>query len=163
MGMNSIAFYPEEGKFDFSTLKRGNVVRIDNGESKVFLDGTCGLRIEDLDSIHAYPISFDKLKKIDEMVANEELSSDECWACHRKKTEPGVRLSTCGRCRFALYCCQECQKQDWTKHKVSCKGKGQVYVLRSFIRYCLITSIDMANYKHITDVTRATYRTTVMG
>lgn len=119
-----IAFYPEEGKFDFATLKRGSVVRIDNGESKLFLDGTCGLRIEDLDSIRAYPISFDKLKKIDEMVANEEISltPEECWACHKMKTEPEVRLSVCGRCKFASYCSQDCQKEDWTNHKVSCKG-----------------------------------------
>lgn len=27
----------------------------------------------------------------------------------------------CGRCKWATYCSQECQKADWKKHKSSCK------------------------------------------
>lgn len=32
-------------------------------------------------------------------------------------------LLKCGRCRISFYCSKEHQKQDWKKHKLSCKGQ----------------------------------------
>jgi hypothetical protein len=130
-----IAFYPEEGKFDFSTLRRGSVVRIDRAKNKYFADGTYGLRIENLDSIRAYPIPFDKLKYIDDKFVNEELHLDGCWTSHREKTEPDVKLSLYGRCKLACYCSQDCQKQHWAEHKKTCKGQPLTTLLHVSFTY----------------------------
>ncbi len=42
-------------------------------------------------------------------------------------------MKTCGKCRNIRYCSNECQKEDWAKHKMSCgdtlpKSKeGKIY------------------------------------
>ena len=42
-----------------------------------------------------------------------------CGKCHKKADN----LKLCGRCRAVLYCCAECQRSDWPKHKISCSTK----------------------------------------
>jgi hypothetical protein len=44
-----------------------------------------------------------------------------CQKC--KKT--AEKILTCGRCVLAKYCSQECQKADWTLHKIVCKTPAQ--------------------------------------
>ncbi len=44
------------------------------------------------------------------------------------RSEVGVRLQACGRCRSVGYCCAECQRADWAAgHKTACgrAGTGQ--------------------------------------
>eukprot|EP00475_Leptophrys_vorax_P021833 TRINITY_DN2966_c0_g1_i1.p1 TRINITY_DN2966_c0_g1~~TRINITY_DN2966_c0_g1_i1.p1 ORF type:complete len:193 (-),score=63.83 TRINITY_DN2966_c0_g1_i1:181-759(-) len=43
-----------------------------------------------------------------------------CSACG--KSEGQMKL--CSACKKAAYCSQQCQKNDWPKHKQSCKGKA---------------------------------------
>ena len=33
---------------------------------------------------------------------------------------PGVKLSTCSKCKFATYCSRDCQRHAWSEHKTSC-------------------------------------------
>jgi len=42
---------------------------------------------------------------------------DTCGFC---KTQPANK--TCGRCLQERYCCQDCQRSDWHRHKLSCKA-----------------------------------------
>lgn len=37
-----------------------------------------------------------------------------CRVCFMSATKK------CARCKFARYCSEECQKKDWTKHKIVC-------------------------------------------
>ena len=36
---------------------------------------------------------------------------------------PYVKLRSCSRCQFTMYCSQECQKAHWADHKPECDGK----------------------------------------
>ena len=42
-----------------------------------------------------------------------------CDAC--KKKLPYTKMKKCSRCRMAVYCCVECQRGDWTFHKIMCR------------------------------------------
>jgi hypothetical protein len=44
----------------------------------------------------------------------------ECNRCG-KSAPPDGKLSTCSRCKLRAYCGKECQKVDWSKHKLECK------------------------------------------
>lgn len=35
------------------------------------------------------------------------------------------QFATCSRCGFAAYCCRDCQKVDWKRHKLECKEKAE--------------------------------------
>jgi len=40
-------------------------------------------------------------------------------------------LHACSQCRLVWYCGRECQRSDWSKHKLSCKLHAGVVVLKS--------------------------------
>ena len=42
-----------------------------------------------------------------------------CDKCHKKAND----LKLCGRCKAVSYCCVECQRSDWPKHKSACSVK----------------------------------------
>ncbi|GAA6030506.1 hypothetical protein JCM8097_006179 [Rhodosporidiobolus ruineniae] len=50
-----------------------------------------------------------------------------CSYCHRDTTDAGIKLTCCAKCRTAgrcvWYCGAECQRADWTLHKLVC-GKS---------------------------------------
>jgi len=48
---------------------------------------------------------------------------DVCSVCGQEESE-GSTLLQCSVCRAALYCSQECQRQDFASHKKACKEKG---------------------------------------
>jgi hypothetical protein len=39
------------------------------------------------------------------------------FACHACKK---LAHQKCGRCKKIAYCCKECQKGDWARHKAQC-------------------------------------------
>eukprot|EP00980_Cylindrotheca_fusiformis_P031096 scaffold25826_cov132-Cylindrotheca_fusiformis.AAC.4 len=41
-----------------------------------------------------------------------------CDTC--KKRQPYTKMKKCSRCRSVTYCSEECQKQDWSRHKKDC-------------------------------------------
>jgi hypothetical protein len=48
-----------------------------------------------------------------------------CYNCHRAE-EPGVvALKSCSRCRIAVYCGTDCQKEHWSCHKAVCKKDAE--------------------------------------
>lgn len=44
-----------------------------------------------------------------------------CRTCGRTEATGGGELRRCTRCREARYCCAECQKKDWRKHRMECE------------------------------------------
>ena len=49
--------------------------------------------------------------------ASYRLFKAQCFHCKKKNAE----TLTCARCLVAKYCCRECQKADWSTHKVACE------------------------------------------
>jgi hypothetical protein len=47
-------------------------------------------------------------------------SSTECANCHKKDSE-NQSFKQCSKCHMVSYCCRECQKSDWKKHKKACQ------------------------------------------
>lgn len=54
-----------------------------------------------------------------EMVKNNPSYTVECGACHQKKSL--TIMHQCGRCMKVFYCGEECQRNDWSIHKQTCK------------------------------------------
>lgn len=44
-----------------------------------------------------------------------------CGGCGAHKKEDGGQLMKCANCKDIAYCCKECQKSDWKRHKAVCK------------------------------------------
>ena len=43
-----------------------------------------------------------------------------------KEVGEKTSFKTCGRCRLAMYCSKEHQREDWPRHKKECKAKAKV-------------------------------------
>lgn len=44
-----------------------------------------------------------------------------CARCHVNEVQLQRRLLNCGGCRSVQYCSQECQRNDWSRHKQMCR------------------------------------------
>ena len=126
-----IYFYPEEGFFDFKTLKKGSTILVANGQKHNFLDLSIGLRIEQLDTVSVAPCSMGDLFSLSQTY--HENKGTKCWACGETSVVAGSsseaasssveELKKCGACKVACYCCKECQTKHWKeRHKRSCKA-----------------------------------------
>lgn len=47
-------------------------------------------------------------------------SEPRCNKCAKTKSEHGVNLKRCAKCKNPHYCSRDCQKADWKTHKKSC-------------------------------------------
>ena len=52
----------------------------------------------------------------------EEPTPQCCYICKKLGSGPNEDkpLKSCSQCHNIFYCSQECQKQDWKRHKVEC-------------------------------------------
>lgn len=48
------------------------------------------------------------------------IAEDECENCKATDAKDGKPLKACSKCKKIFYCCKECQKGDWKKHKKIC-------------------------------------------
>lgn len=131
-----IFFYPEDGDFDFKTLKKGSTVLVTNGQKHNFLDSSIGLRIEHLDTVSVAPCSMRDLQLLSKLY--HERKDARCWWCEASSptttspTDPSVAgaataadggLKKCSACKVARYCSKDCQVKHWKEeHKRSCKA-----------------------------------------
>ncbi len=130
----NIFFYPENGFFNFQTLKKGSTILVANGQKHNFFDMSIGLRIEQLDSVRVTPCYMNDLLLLSKRY--HEIKNAKCWCCGKENTSstsPAYGASStvasvdglkkCAACKMALYCSKDCQKKDWKEgHKRSCKA-----------------------------------------
>ena len=120
-----VAFYPESGSFDCNLLKKGHTICVMFAMQHYFLDGTRGLRMEDLDTITVIPCSLNNLFALSAFYSKFK---NACWKCEKESvtsSEAGVsvQLKHCSKCHTALYCCKQCQIDDWKdRHRRWCKA-----------------------------------------
>ena len=119
-----VAFYPESGSFDFTTLRRGRTLCVMFAQRHMFLDLTVGLRVEELDTVQVIKCSLSDLLALSKRYSQ---CSECCWGCG--KTSSGdscgatASLKKCSACKVAHYCSKECQVKDWKEtHRRFCKA-----------------------------------------
>ena len=126
-------FYPESGVFDFRTLKVGHIIAILFAERHYFMDGSIGIRIENLEYVKVIPCSLTELTGLSEQYSS---SKDACWGCGQENKS----LKKCGACKNAWYCNETCQRLDWGKrHKKVCKAMADFLFLYSL---CFSASVS---------------------
>lgn len=47
---------------------------------------------------------------------HEKIPNDLCWGCGEKK-----KVRCCAGCRLGRFCSQQCQKENWKKHRDHCR------------------------------------------
>ena len=128
-----VYFYPEAGRFDYGTLKTGHTVAVLFAEQHFFMDGSIGLRLEELNHVKVIPCGLNDLL---ELSKHYSLSEGKCWGCGQE----GKSLKKCGACKTGFYCNEKCQRQDWTKrHKKWCKAMPDFLFLSS-LDYSIVNS-----------------------
>ena len=60
------------------------------------------------------PVAFDS-----HIITN--MSPASCNKCGSTRSSLGEALLSCARCKTTFYCGKECQKKDWSKHRLQCK------------------------------------------
>ncbi|KAG6356016.1 hypothetical protein INS49_015401 [Diaporthe citri] len=122
-----VAFYPDsyDDGFDFKQLRSGRTLAIMNALPHHFLDGTHGVRVEDMDDVCVFPIGLQALRELSHDVVKYAVDSEsKQWKCQGCETsKPTGQMSRCGECKVYSYCSKECQAKGWTdkKHKSTCK------------------------------------------
>ena len=53
-------------------------------------------------------------------IVDDQLAERQCAACGVWQTHSTKKLERCSKCRRVYYCCKECQRNDWKKHKGTC-------------------------------------------
>jgi hypothetical protein len=54
----------------------------------------------------------------DFLAGNLAKAASTCFGCGASSNQ-GVKLLKCSRCTGAWYCCTECQRKDWRRHRVT--------------------------------------------
>ena len=118
-------FYPKSGCFDYNSMKVGHTMAAIFAEQHYFMDGSIGLRLEDLNHVKVIPCGLNDLLELSKHYSS---SKGKCWGCGQE----GKTLKKCGACKTGFYCDEKCQRQDWTKrHKKWCKAMPDFLFLSS--------------------------------
>ncbi|KIY51931.1 hypothetical protein FISHEDRAFT_70422 [Fistulina hepatica ATCC 64428] len=48
-----------------------------------------------------------------------------CTYCHSKPAADARDFPKCAKCLMAPYCCKQCQKDDWPRHKPICREQRE--------------------------------------
>ncbi|KUI70974.1 putative transporter MCH4 [Cytospora mali] len=121
-----VSFYLDsyEG-FDWKSLKEGHTLAIMYAKEHSFLDMTHGVRVENMNDVHVFPVSLQGFQRLgaEVMEYSVEMEGDwwKCHGCHAVK--PSNRMSRCAGCKLFAYCNKDCQVKGWKErdHKKYCK------------------------------------------
>ena len=69
-------------------------------------------------NIDELPDTFGDLLYLSRALLKKPISGKVCWWCSRSTS---IKLQKCSICSIAHYCSQECQKKDWSGHKLDCR------------------------------------------
>jgi hypothetical protein len=122
----------EPNCFSWRDLKVGNTMEILYAESKVFLDGECGIRQESPVTCMVFPVTILELtNEYDLLLTRLNPTNKLCFTCGKPEAE-GEMLLKCSRCKSALYCNKVCQSKHWkTVHKKLCLSVNKLVKLAS--------------------------------
>ncbi|KAF6821141.1 hypothetical protein CPLU01_12568 [Colletotrichum plurivorum] len=101
-----VAFYPDNrdaGNLDVGKLRVGHTIALAYPRQHIFLDGTQGVRVEDLSSYRVFPVGLDKLFQINTELLSYTGQLDapkRCYSCRNPEAHP----SKCGGCGLYSYC-----------------------------------------------------------
>ncbi|VDC08015.1 unnamed protein product [Peniophora sp. CBMAI 1063] len=105
--------------FDEKNYAVGNTMAVLYANRHCFMDGTEGLRIEELPIMKVIPCALETLLNVDPEVATT------ATLCKRCGTDNG-KLLVCANCKIK-YCSQwKCRHADWKAHKAECAAIGLV-------------------------------------
>ena len=75
---------------------------------------------------------FTREEKSQRKLIVKQTTVKECIICN--KTD--VKLRSCASCRSARYCSSECQKKDWSKHRIICGKRSSRPILNLLQKEC---------------------------
>ncbi|KAK7052442.1 MYND-type domain-containing protein [Favolaschia claudopus] len=52
--------------------------------------------------------------------------SASCAVCHDESEKSRKHLKQCAKCELTRYCSVDCQREDWSRHKICCKSLKEV-------------------------------------
>lgn len=116
-------FYPETGSFDYHSLKVGRTVVIMLAQIHLFLDGSIGIRLENLETLLVVKCNLDDLFEMSKCYAKR--GEKKCWneECEEETLHAAESLMKCSSCKLAFYCDKKCQSADWKeRHCRWCKA-----------------------------------------
>lgn len=122
--------------FSWPDIKSGHTLAILYAEKKSFLDGTQGIRQENLDSCFVFKaplqmVQDEASKLLNSADFNFKGQVQECFGCGVRKEN----ISRCGNCKLACYCSKECQADSWKSvHKKLCSQSETLLRLASIPR-----------------------------
>ncbi|KAF9880570.1 hypothetical protein CkaCkLH20_01612 [Colletotrichum karsti] len=120
-----IAFYPDNAdraSLDTRQFKVGHTIALVYPMQHYFLDGTQGVRVEDLQSFRVFPVKMAEVFRVNDELCtywDSRESPKKCHACGKQDSS----LVKCGRCGFYYYCNKDCQTTGWNQkgHKAACR------------------------------------------
>ena len=105
-----------------------------SGEKPLVISETCGsmltpgsgLQATDQDPVAVDTLSGSSITGTKKQAAPVTDSVDSyCKACQKSCDKPLI----CGKCKIVTYCCLQCQKTDWSFHKISCAPPTQATMI----------------------------------
>ncbi|KAF3802773.1 hypothetical protein GCG54_00014007 [Colletotrichum gloeosporioides] len=120
-----IAFYPDNDAtevLDTTKLKVGHTIALLYPHQHYFLDGTQGVRVEDVSTCRVFPVKLAELFRINSGLCAYTGTLGTPKKCHScGKEDPSV--VKCGRCGLYYYCNKDCQTLGWNQkgHKQDCR------------------------------------------